>query len=882
MPEGSSSPESAAASVSIEPTAEKSDEKAAEDKKEPTEAEKEKSRHEYIEGMVGSLANGEWQKTRESERLKERYGAGLLGRFRAWLSGESDFTYDKETGEMRHNVANEVGRRAMSVAWKSAKTIAIISGIGLLTGGVGVIPCSAIIGSAFGRGVAEAIKGFSGKEGKLRQELILARADYYKDAENLARQIGPENPGNLPPERLEEYKKDRNEKVAALVNLVFAEENKVVEKAEAETEKQKGLGQVIAAEKELGSFLKKWRTYEEVLAFVGGAASVGAASLLDAKEHIATQMHDRIMSGDSVKMDIDKDGIWHNVSKIDQGIKEANNISTDYVFHYRNLLEQRLADENFATVLNQGQYGSHTISNSIGEGITGAAQAQVWRQSMWSLLGLAGSWGMERGRNAALDSREAARSKFWSDARKKSIESLSEPKPKEEVVEPEAGEIWEKKTKKGKPEKVKIISIDGTDPKLKTVEFTAIDSKDKKPQKMALSSFLVEAKKLEGVEKKQGIFQPEHPEERKDYVRQAAKYTVDQLDRFEELDDEDPKKRDDKFRALTRALWKEFAVHGRYEIDKKGNKCIFVNKTDLDGRTCVGLFEKAGFDVKNLKYIDQSDIETGRVVLDTGDMHGTIYDNAKRALVIDHHAKDSDPTVSAAGIVYETLVKMDLIDQNETYQKVIDFINEYDNSRYQLDLESYKKSYNNLYGLARYMSFSGLFDFFKDGRKPEDEIAVADLAKYGLSEEDIDRQMSIVKNSDTHIKKAESEGFTFECEKYGKVLVDLHKKIPGAYDSVRAYGYDTYIMWTPKTQSFFISSSKGIQDDFEGGKIVRQNMSIKPMHNREALKTTLGRVLTQMAGEGFVPAGKLAEFLRSEKIAKDDEVVAGEALPAAA
>jgi len=885
---------------------------------EKTPADKENDRHQQIEELVGGLQTGEWQKAQESERLDKRYGKGLLGNFRAWLGGEFDYSVDPETGEIRHNVGNEIGRRVVNVLWKTAKTAAIISAVGLLTGGAGAVPAGAILGSSLGRGFCEAWKGFSGKEGSLREKLILARESYYDEAERLSKEIGPENPDGITGTELEKYHKDRDEKISDLVRLVYSAEKEAVDKDKAEKEgkekeeKEKkpaaNLANVIEAEGELSGYQKKWRTAEEIIAFVGGITG-GVYSLLHAKGQVVQHLQSQLDHGESLRMDIDHDGVFHSVSKIDSGIKAAHDMSSNYVFHYNSPFEAKLAELQGSTVLHQGQFGAHVISDNISSGLSRIATGQLWHQSISTLLGMAADSAVSSKINESENKLGDDYQKSFPESSGKTLEFLL-PESKLDRIKakakelgktvPKPGEIWNyppqgNKKKDGggqggdkepKERKVKIISIDYIDEEVPTLTFESGQQGSEKREKVALETFITAKTKLLQAEKKieedieptADEVQPKReltPEEvAKNKIREAAGYTIGKLGDFNEVNKrlhaDTLEEGEKKFEEVTKEIWTEFAVHGYVKVNKKGAPYVEA-ETDIDGKTALGLFEQAGFSVGIPKFVKPGDIENGRVNLDTGEMDGSTYipsaEVNQRTLVIDHHAADSSITSSAAAETYEILVGLGYLEKSETFDKMIDFISQVDNCRYATSVEDYQNSHKNLYGLSRYLTFESLYKFFQDGKDPAADLSEEDLRNYGISAENVTAKVKNIEWSEKKIAEAEADGFVLQSDKYGKILIDIDKKIPGSFDAVRSHGYDTYVIWTPGEASFFISSNKGIQDNFTGGKIIRRNMSIKPRHDGQPLETTLNKILKSMVGGEIGASGKLAEYLRNESSA---------------
>ena len=115
------------------------------------------------------------------------------------------------------------------------------------------------------------------------------------------------------------------------------------------------------------------------------------------------------------------------------------------------------------------------------------------------------------------------------------------------------------------------------------------------------------------------------------------------------------------------------------------------------------------------------------------------------------------------------------------------------------------------------------------------------------------------------LERIKDKGVIIETPRYGKIVVDIDKKIPGGFDAIRYAGYQTYISWAPADNSFFISSVFPVADSFSQGKKIRGTMWIKPMSDDEPLTVTLKEILIKMTDGQFALTGELAEFIEREE-----------------
>ncbi|MEI6144434.1 MAG: hypothetical protein WCP91_02455 [Candidatus Berkelbacteria bacterium] len=918
-------------------------EKPVDPEVEPQESEKE--RHEKIAGLISDMQTGEWRKAEESKRLDERYGTGYLGKLRAWLGGEHDYSYDAETGSVKHNVLSEVGRRVANVAWKTAKTAAIIAGIGLLTGGTGAVPAGAILGSALGRGFCEAWKGF-GDEGSFREKLILAQAKHYKEAEELASGIGPENPEGLTGEKLEQYQEARADKIKSLVKFIYSSEKKVAGAG--------NLAGVASTEKELDDYLKKMKTREEWLAFGGGLAG-GVFSLLHAKGQVMQHLQTRLDHGEKMAMDLDHDGVWHYVQTIDSGVKSAQHISSNYVFNY-NGTELAAAHAHHASVLAQGPFGSHVLNDSVTPGLSRIANGELFIQSMSALLGLAGDNALARRAGERQDEELEKRRKQFSGQRSEILGQLAPEtkldriKAKAEELKktlPEPGDIWSHTTvSKGKganressERHIKIISVDYTDEETPLVSFSPeveerADGKEGKAkvETMALETFIAENTKLitavskkieltnqpaeestEVVEEKPAtnvassvdqselvsqLEQAENlPEEKIELFRNAAFWVLSRAtnEQRNSLNVNNPTERDERFKALAREVLKnEFVVH----FANKG----FDDKNrfpDLDGRCALGLLALAG--VNNQKAprpVAAGEFIRGKINLWTGVFAGGI-DSAEKweysddtTGFADMHGQNVDQEQSATKTIHEVMVGLDLLEDKPYIQKIVEFATDCDNLTYPNTLEDYKKSDRTLYGLSRFMSFENVEKFFQAGKDPSEQLSNEELKEYGLlhtrrKKDPAVERKEFIEASLKNIQRLEKEGWALESNSAGKILVNVMggSGVENRMNAESAYamGFNVYLIWNPSGKSFFVSRRDAFPEDFslDEGVATRENMWIKTQGG-EPLKMNLRQLLERVAGPDFAATGELEKYLESEKASGTDEPAPSEDLPLAA
>jgi len=346
--------------------------------------------------------------------------------------------------------------------------------------------------------------------------------------------------------------------------------------------------------------------------------------------------------------------------------------------------------------------------------------------------------------------------------------------------------------------------------------------------------------------------------------RLGAQITLEKINNYEELWAETEQEGDEKFKQKTRELWKEFAVHGLVGRDKEGNITL-ANETDLDGQGCLSLMRLAGFDISDLKYIEHGDRAEDRIYFDVGKVHGVVLSDSGKKVFIDHHTDESGKDSSAIQFTYKLLKSMGLLEDKKYLDNLVDFITKVDNKTYFSDEKSFKNSWRTIYGLHRYMDFSKIIELFQAGVKPGEVLSEEKLKKFGL-EEASKRQEKTINISVGKMQKIQKGGLIVPSERFGKIVVDIEKKVGAGFDAVRAFGYQTYLIWSPKSESFFITSNQRLDKEEIGqGESVRGYMWIKPRTDGRPLTIKLTDILSSLTDGKFEPTLKLKEFVEKEQ-----------------
>ena len=464
-----------------------------------------------------------------------------------------------------------------------------------------------------------------------------------------------------------------------------------------------------------------------------------------------------------------------------------------------------------------------------------------------------------------------------------------------------------------------------------------IKEKIKETQK-ELDDYLA-SKKLEMEEKKKEKEKKKNePEEEltkpSPFTEAAMQYTYSKIKKYEELNAENLEEGKEQLKKKMIECWTEFATHGSVVgFDEKGN-AIFLEKSDCDGSVARKLFEMAGFDTSDMKFVKQGEDYPGRVCIDTGNKHGVIAeereiiekDGKKKiytTLYLDHHHKDSDRESSSTKFTYELLREFGFLKKEEYLDNLVDFANRIDNKTYLHEIKFFKDyfedSWEKLYGLQNFIgreyeiggvkfgfTVEKLIQLFKDGKKPNEKLSKEEMENYGfagsfeISDPDAkteefvkknkswitfsdgqdgkkiinynfsERQKNLVHVSRKIINEFKKQEFFFETEDYGKVLVNVNRTIRAGYDAVYASGYNTYVIWNPDKNGFFVNSSNELKGDFKQGRNVRGRMWIKP-RNEEKLNISLGDVLNVLTDGKVEFKGELEEYIEGEKEKIEEE-----------
>ncbi len=374
--------------------------------------------------------------------------------------------------------------------------------------------------------------------------------------------------------------------------------------------------------------------------------------------------------------------------------------------------------------------------------------------------------------------------------------------------------------------------------------------------------------------------------ETKHPVRAAAWHTINKLDSYADINAPTKEESDQKFLELTRNLWNELTIHGTVRKDAETGKWEMLSGSDLDGESCLKLLEIAGIQIDRSKinFVENGNSAESGLVLDTSNNHGVIAEESGKRLIFDHHAEESDRNTSAAKFLYETLVGMGLLEKKPYLDKYVEFVTRDDNKDF--SEKEYKKIfknyYCNLYGINRKLSIKQILELFEKGQDPMEPIPDDYLESHTYFNPATKKEETLAELGKNMLKKVvamkkeigrmEKQGFSVDSGKanYGKILIDMKMlKLDGKYQphifgdaggpiAAFARGYDTYVCWSPKENSFAVFTKKEMSRDFlSQGRNTRGYMWTKNGRDMQPLAVTLEEILSKLSGKPFVIEGGL-------------------------
>ncbi|MEK7627013.1 MAG: hypothetical protein AAB397_00315 [Patescibacteria group bacterium] len=319
-----------------------------------------------------------------------------------------------------------------------------------------------------------------------------------------------------------------------------------------------------------------------------------------------------------------------------------------------------------------------------------------------------------------------------------------------------------------------------------------------------------------------------------------------------------------------RENWNNFAVHGTFNFDYKKNKVELRIKPDTDGGISIGLLKEAGWNMDNVKFIKPGEFLPGYINLDTGFKRGVVGDKESKTAWLDHHGGDiTKEILPATRLTYLFLRALHFLGENEALENLTRFVSQIDRAAFPGQEKLFNDSYRMVLGLYKKMNFSQLYDYFKSGKRPDDILNESDLDKWGLTEASKERKKKI-ENSIKEINRLKDDGFVADTE-FGKIIVDIDHKVSLGGEAAMAAGFDGYLLFDQKSESFFVVVKEGdekysdlVRLDIPQGIAVKNNMIIRPV-SEDKLNISLGKLM-EILGANIKKDSKLGKAVNALEI----------------
>lgn len=367
--------------------------------------------------------------------------------------------------------------------------------------------------------------------------------------------------------------------------------------------------------------------------------------------------------------------------------------------------------------------------------------------------------------------------------------------------------------------------------------------------------------------------------------REAAKFVIARLNRFEELNAPNFSEAGRVFLKKALAALKELAVHGKSTGITRQKNLPPLESTDLDGRCAIGLIREAVSDSgltaeekkelqPAIKFVKQGGSEEGMVNIDTGGKIGIVISAEKRTAYLDHHVPWGVGETSATRMMFDLLVKLELLKADDnTLKQAVDFANQLDNETYRYTEADFHSSPKTLVGLGRNVEFKNLVKFFQNNQLKDiyRELTDTELREYGFiyktkDGKKIDRseqQRQTITQQESRFREMAVNGLVIDSNRYGKIAIDLENQL--SFQAARAFGCDTYLKWVASTNTFFLSSLRPITDNFSQGIKMRDKMWITPADN-PSLDESLANVLNILTDGNYPVTGELKHYFEDQNL----------------
>lgn len=384
-------------------------------------------------------------------------------------------------------------------------------------------------------------------------------------------------------------------------------------------------------------------------------------------------------------------------------------------------------------------------------------------------------------------------------------------------------------------------------------------------------------------------------------------HAIQKADNYDQLGPElkTKKSRDERIKKLARELIDQFTVHGSWRDG------AWHLHSDLDGQSCLMLFEMAGFKVtpENVEYVEKGETtkKDSSWVADTSGKHGFVVEGFGKILITDHHGEESTRESSATSLLFKGLREFGFFDrmgkkEMNALEQYVDFVTKEDNKEFSKEESQkiYEHYDSNLAGLKRYLPEKDLYRIFldhcKEGEKFDSYFALDDEYLQKLKFPNFKGRPVDYKKVKGWLNKSKAESISAIREirkggmvvftgggNFGNVLIDTGKynangrhvrKVGWGWDAARANKYGAYIVWDPERHYFQIFADKELDFDLGQGKNVRGRYILFSSNEKDPLTVSLRDILAALLRDSnFQLKPELQKALDDDKIKQERDRV---------
>lgn len=133
-------------------------------------------------------------------------------------------------------------------------------------------------------------------------------------------------------------------------------------------------------------------------------------------------------------------------------------------------------------------------------------------------------------------------------------------------------------------------------------------------------------------------------------------------------------------------------------------------------------------------------------------------------------------------------------------------------------------------------------------------------------------QKERINESKIVLEQMEKDGLIIDSDRFGRIAIDIDKKIPTGPEAAKAFGCEAFVLWQPEYNRFGVNTLGGkelvdadgnlLANKYDQGVEVRKTMWLKSLAEKdEPLNIKLETILQELTDGKFVPTGKLKEYI---------------------